>query len=124
RKAVALQSELVKKHPGVIAYEYSLSVMESSLARLLGERDKWKEARPLLEDSTKRLEAIWQNDQHRRNPMGLTYLRMTLNHSYQDLSEVLTHLGEEELAVSAKKKAETFSPGRPVGPRVSSQLRP
>jgi len=116
RRAVALQLDLVKKHPDVIAYNYSLAVMESSLARLLGEREKWKESRPLLEDSTTRLEALLQNSRKLVDPLGLGFMRMTLNRSYRVLSEVLTHLGESDLAAAAKRKAETYGPRRGLGP--------
>jgi serine/threonine protein kinase len=116
RNAVILQAELVKKYPDVLAYNYSLSVMESSLARLLGEREKWNEARPLLEDSTKRLEGLLQNHQNRVDPLGLSFMRMNLNRSFRDLGEVLNRLGEIDLASAAKNKAETYGPRRGPGP--------
>ena len=107
RKAVALQSDLVKKHQEVLAYNYSLSVMQTSLARVLGERENWKEARSLLEASITRLEVLL-NDPRLGNQ---NFMRMTLDRSYRDLGQVLMRLGETELAAKAKRKAEAYGPG-------------
>jgi tetratricopeptide (TPR) repeat protein len=109
RKAIALQSDLIQKHPDVIAYHYSLLVMQSSLARNLLQRGNWNEAKSLLESSTARLELLFSKDPK------LGFLRMALDSSYRDLGQVLVHLGETELATAAFKKAEAFGPGR--GPR-------
>lgn len=117
RTAVALQSDLVNKHSDVIAYNYGLSVMQSSLARLLAERGNWKESRSLLEASTQRMEALLRKDSK------LGFLRMALDRSYRDLGQVLTRLGETDLASAAYQKAEAFGPGR--GPEGGHrELRP
>jgi serine/threonine protein kinase len=111
KTAVALQTKVAKQHPEVVAYGFSLSLMETSLARLLGEREKWKDARPLLESSTKRLEGLLAKDQR------LSFARMHLGHGYGDLSVVLARLGEAGLAEEAQRKAESFAPDR--GPERS-----
>jgi len=109
RKAVNLQSELAKKHPDVIAYSYSLAVMQSSLARLLARNENWIEARKLLEESTTRMEDLFTRNSR------LGFMRMSLSHNYQELSQVLLHLSERDLASAALKKAEAYGPERAFG---------
>jgi serine/threonine protein kinase/tetratricopeptide (TPR) repeat protein len=114
RDAVALQAGLVKQHPEVLAYNFSLSLMQSSLARLVSDRGNVKEARVLLEASTTQLAALLDKD-HR-----LGFVGKFLGPAYRELAQVLTRLGEKELASQALHKAEGFGPGRgpdPFGPR-------
>jgi tetratricopeptide (TPR) repeat protein len=104
RKGVGFQAELVKQHGEVTAYSFSLALMQASLARVLSDRGKLPEARTLLEASAKRLESLLKKDEK----MG--FLRMFLEHRYRELAQVLTKLGEKELAAEAQKKADTFGP--------------
>jgi tetratricopeptide (TPR) repeat protein len=104
RKGVGIQAELVKQHGEVTAYNFSLALMQASLARVLSDRGKLSEARTLLEASAKRLESLLTKDEK----MG--FLRMFIDHRYRELAQVLTKLGEKDLAAEAQKKAEAFGP--------------
>jgi tetratricopeptide (TPR) repeat protein len=110
RKGVHIQSDLVKQYPDVIAYNFSLALLQASLGRVLTDRDKLKEARTLLEASAERLEALRKRDER------LGFVRMFLDHRYHELYQVLTRLGEKELAAEALRKAEALGPGREQDP--------
>jgi tetratricopeptide (TPR) repeat protein len=125
RKAVALQAKLAGKHPEVVAYRFSQSLMESSLARFLSDdekpKEKWNEARTLLESSARRLEELLQKDQ------SLRFARMSLGQNYQELAQVLIRLDARTLAAEAQRKAESFAPDRGpdhFGPREPRRQRP
>jgi tetratricopeptide (TPR) repeat protein len=112
RKAVALQTGLVKQHPEIVAYDLGLALAQTSLAGLLGDRGNSKEARSLLETAAKRLDALTS-----RVPR-LGSVRMGAGRTYRELAQVLTRLGESKLAEEAARKAEAFGPDRgPPGPR-------
>jgi tetratricopeptide (TPR) repeat protein len=114
RKAVALQTGLVRQHPEVVAYPFVLAMMQSSLARFLGGRGAWGEARTLLEASTDRLEELV-----RKEPR-LGFARGALGRGYRDLAQALRQLGDRDGAAAVLRKAEALGPGRgpePFGPR-------
>ncbi len=110
RKAVGLHADLVRQHPEVVAYNFTYAMMQSILAHKLSERNEWKEARTLLEAATERLEGILKRDPGLRSAQGC------LGRSERELSQVLTRLGEPELAARALKKAEEFGPDKRFGP--------
>jgi tetratricopeptide (TPR) repeat protein len=111
RKAVGLHADLVRQHPEVVAYNVTYAMFQSILAHKLCDRDEWKEARSLLESATERLETILKKDPRLRSAQGC------LGRSERDLAQVLTQLGEPELAARALKKAEEFGPDKRFGPQ-------
>jgi serine/threonine protein kinase len=125
RKAVAIQSALVKQYPHVVAYRFWLSLMECSLARCLREPGQSSEARTRLESAIARLEML------RLEQPGLDSIRPFLGMAYGELAMLHTRSGEKELAAKVQKKAEEFGPmmGRPPGgfgpsPREKNDKRP
>jgi tetratricopeptide (TPR) repeat protein/tRNA A-37 threonylcarbamoyl transferase component Bud32 len=124
RKAVMLQSRLVKQHPEVVAYGLSLALMQASLGRLQAERGNLKEARTLLETATIRLEELRSKGDKDKRP---GWVRFSLGRSQRELSRVLTRLGENELAAQALRRADELGPERgpaPFGPRGRGGRRP
>jgi serine/threonine protein kinase/tetratricopeptide (TPR) repeat protein len=117
RKAVALQSRLVKQHTDVLAYGFWLSQMECSLARVLSDRGELQEARSRLETAVERLEGLPTKDPR------LGSVRSFLGTAYRELAQVLRRGGDVELATKALRKAEELDrrqgPG-PPGPRGRS----
>ncbi len=105
-RAVSLQGKLARQFPEVMAHHFSLALTESSLAGLLEDVGKWKEARALLDTSTDRLNALLKKDQR------LAFVRTHLAQGYRDLSRVLGRLGETEPAAEAQRKAEALAPER------------
>ncbi len=104
RKAVELQEKLVKQYPEVAAYRCWLSLMERSLARVLGQRGQWREARSRLESAAGRLEALATKEPR------LGTVRPLLGTVYQDLAVVLNNSGETALAAEVLRKAEQYKP--------------
>ncbi len=121
RKAVVFQAGLVKKYPQVVAYSFWLSLMEGSLARVLGARGELQGARTHLETAASRLEELHKNDP----PLGSVC--QALGMTYRDLAQVHTRSGETELAAKTLRKAEEFDrergPGKP-GPHERGEMRP
>jgi tetratricopeptide (TPR) repeat protein len=110
RRAVATQARLVRGQPEVLPYQYGLARMEATLAQLLADRGDWTGARALLEGSAGRLEKVIQRDERPRFPREL------LGRDYLDLADVLTRLGEKDLAAEARRKAAAVGPDRGPGP--------
>lgn len=104
RKGIAVQSALVKQHSRVVAFEYALAALESSLARVLVDVGNWEEARGLLESSCNRLDTLLKKDDR------LMPARQSLHRNYRDLAEVLTRLGYRAQAVNALKQSESYGP--------------
>ncbi len=112
RKAVKLQTGLVHQHPEVVAYDLTLSRLQRSLAHLLTPRGavKLKEARTILEGSAERLEALL------KKAPTFGAVRFSLSRTDCDLADVLTRLGERDLASKAQRRADELGPERRGGP--------
>src|SRR5262249_54100908 len=120
RKAVSLQSGLVKQYPEVIAYGFWLSLMECSLARGLSEGGTLPEARTRLDSAAGRLEAL------REKEPKLGSIRQSLGMAYRNLAQVFGRSGEAELEALMLRKAESFGRerGPGFGPRDRGDFRP
>ena len=99
RKALALQSSLARRFPEVAPYRIWLATIQGSLARLLRDRGSLEEARLLAEASITMLSDI-KDDSAKHGPV-----RGLLVENYDCLAEVLSRMGEEELAQDARRQA-------------------
>src|SRR5262249_10416857 len=111
RKAFDLQTQLVKQHPNVVAYQFWLSLMERSLGKALSDLGQLSHARTHLKNATDRAEALRKKAPH----LGgvLPFLGM----AYRDLADALSRSGEPEAAAEALRKSAEFGPpGRGPGP--------
>jgi tetratricopeptide (TPR) repeat protein len=111
RKAAVLEASLSRQHPEVVAYDLTLSRIQRSLARVLADRKELTEARALLEASADRLDALLK-----KAPTQRERIRGSLGRTERDLAEVLTRLGEPELAAKARRRAEDLAPDHKGGP--------
>ena len=112
RKAVHLQTTLVRQHPEVLAYDLTQSRLQRLLARVLKDQKGMKliEARKMLEASTDHLEMLLN-----KSPQQLA-VRLSLARTERDLAEVLKELGEKDLAAKMLQKANEHEPERKGGP--------
>ncbi len=110
QKAVSLQTTLARQHADVLAYDLTLARMQRSLARVQVDRKQLKEARAVLEGTADHLEAVLK-----KSPTTLS-VRSSLGRTQRDLADVLTRLGEKDLATKAQKRADELGPERRGGP--------
>jgi hypothetical protein len=121
RKAVAVQSRLVKQYPEVVAYSFWLSDMEYALARVIGERGDLAAARSLLETAVVRLERL-QTQGLRPAP-----IRSLLATVHRDVAQIFQRSGEEALATQARNQADKLDLDTghgPTGPRARGGNNP
>ena len=83
---------LVKQHPKVVVYGFSLSMMQTALGRVYRARGDWKEARVPLEAANDRLFALYEKNK------DLNSVRSFLSMNSSELIDVLKNLGEPEKA--------------------------
>jgi tetratricopeptide (TPR) repeat protein len=123
RSALDLQSALVRQFPAVSSHRAWQAVVQESLADLLRERGELNEARSLLEDSVSMLNDCLAED---RKP---EHVRLLVR-NYENLADVLSRLGEQELADAARRQARghrtnsAFDEGLPTSPRPSKARPP
>jgi tetratricopeptide (TPR) repeat protein len=101
RKALALQSALVRQFPGALSYRVWQAVIQESLAKQL-RPDELDEARSLLEQSAATLTGCLAEEQNSGN------IRDLLARSYDSLAEVQARLGDEEAAGQARARAREY----------------
>ncbi len=103
RNAVSVQSDLVSRFPENASYSIVLGWLQQPLANGLREQGDLNEARRLLESSRDILELEWAADP------DTFYLRGLVVQAYFSLADVLSQLGEEELADQASRQAGEYS---------------
>ena len=108
RRALDVQSKLVRQHPDAIAYGFYLSLIERSLGEIESNRGQLSSAKLYLKSATERAEALRKRAPH------LGGIRPFLGMAYRDLANVLSRTGETGPAAEARKKAAEFGP--PKGP--------
>jgi tetratricopeptide (TPR) repeat protein len=106
RKALELQSSLVRRFPRNYFYQFELAVINESLARFFQDHDRLPEARTSLQDSIALFKGILENDP-KAGP-----LRGVLAHNYMNLSDLLRRAGDEKAAEEAAQQAQKFRPDR------------
>ncbi len=105
RKALDLQSVLVRRFPGTSPYCFWKGVIQDFLAGLLQEHGKLPEARAMREGSIASLKAAVERDPN-------APIRGALAHNYMRLADLLRSMGEEKAAAEAVRQAEALRPGR------------
>jgi serine/threonine protein kinase len=106
RKAIDLQSTLLRRFPQNSFYKFGIVVLRESLAAFLQEHDRLPEARATLLDSIALLKETMQNDSN-AGPM-----RGVLGHQYLSLADVLERMGDQKSAAEARRQAEAIRPPR------------
>jgi len=99
RKALALQSSLAQRFPEVSPYRIWLATIQGSLARLLCDRGQLEEARSLAQASVATLDDLVDNEPKHEHVRGV------LADSYDCLADVLSRMGEGQLARQARRQA-------------------
>jgi|GEM_PF-3730802 len=117
RQALAIQEQLVSRHPDVPAYRLWLGLMECSLGRARREQGDADAAQGIFEKVVQRLET-----QYRSEPR-LGAVQPILNMAYRELALAHQRAGHSQLAAEALKKAEQFGPP-PGGPPRPPNARP
>lgn len=92
RRAMEIQTRLVKRYPRVPSYEFWLCLVERSLAECLLESGQWRESTRLLLDAVQRAERL---DREK----SLPGVGMLLGMAYGDLAQALWAGGEQRLAL-------------------------
>jgi tetratricopeptide (TPR) repeat protein len=110
RKAIGVEATLSRQHPEVAIFDLALARIKRSLARVLRDRKDYTEARTILETSADRLEAMLK-----KAPQP-DRVRVSLGRTERDLADVLTRLGERDLAAKALRRADELGPERKPGP--------
>ncbi|MGD0382156.1 MAG: hypothetical protein ABSA77_01455 [Thermoguttaceae bacterium] len=105
RKALDLQSALVRRYPKTFTYKFGMAIIYESLAVLLEKRGVLSEARCMLQASIDALKELSQND-----PKAPP-LRGILAHHYMSLAELLRRMGEKQAAADAEAQARNLRPG-------------
>jgi tetratricopeptide (TPR) repeat protein len=104
QRSVEVGRSLVEEFPGVRRYRGAFSRALYSLAKVHHSRSQPEEARRLLEELI-RIESPPLEDSPRDGPGG-----WLLSEAYSELAEVLTELGQTELAEEASGKARELGP--------------
>ena len=115
RSALDLQSSLVRQFPAVVSHRVWRAVVQESLADLLRERGELQEARSLVEDALATLNDCLRREWH----PDFARLR---SRNYEHLADILTRLGERELAEAARHQAQ--SPAFGEGPQTLPKREP
>jgi tetratricopeptide (TPR) repeat protein len=110
RKALALQSSLVRRFPRNFPYRAGMDAIHDALRRLLQQTGRSPEARSMLEASITSLKELLEND-----PKA-GFLRGVLGMRYLDLAKLLREMGEEQAAADAERQAEALRPRWPNEP--------
>ncbi|HAK97243.1 MAG TPA: hypothetical protein DCM87_20205 [Planctomycetes bacterium] len=108
RKAIPVQSALTRDFPDVAPYTFGRMMLRMSLAGALrdqGARPQLEEARSLYEAVISELLPAGEDVAGRRGHEQ-RFLRFSLGQAYADLGRVLSALGDEDGAATARTKAE------------------
>jgi serine/threonine protein kinase len=108
RRALDLQSALVRRFPGNVYYGFGVVMIREATVARLTERGQWVEARKMLEGSIVLLKQLQQID----SQPGLA--RAVRAHHYWNLADVLHHLGDDPAAAEAMRQAEELRGPRPL----------
>ncbi len=104
RKALEIQSTLVRRFPRNFSYQFEMAIADESLAGLFQEQGRLPEARSAQQDAITSFKEIMQNDP-KAGP-----IRGVLAHNYANLSDLLRRMGEEQAAAEATRQAEALRP--------------
>ena len=105
RKALDLQSSLVRRYPKTSSYKFGMAMIYESLAGLLEARGVLPEARSMLQDSIASLKELSQSDPKGPPISGI------LAHNYMSLADLLRRMGEDQAAADADAQARDLRPG-------------
>jgi tetratricopeptide (TPR) repeat protein len=104
RKALDLQSALVRHYPKTHHYKFGLALINESLAELLQQSGKLSEARDKLQESITLLKDLSKNDPN------APPLRGVIAHHFMSLADLLRLMGEEQAAADASRQARDLRP--------------
>ncbi|MGO9114065.1 MAG: protein kinase domain-containing protein [Thermoguttaceae bacterium] len=102
RKALDVQSTLVRRFPENSSYKFSMAMIQESLGRLLMEHGRLPEARSALQDCIASFKEVLRHD------VKAGFVRFILAKNYMDLAEVLRDMGEDKAAEEAARQARNF----------------
>jgi tetratricopeptide (TPR) repeat protein len=106
RKAMDLQSTLVRRFPGNSSYKFWMAILHEWLAGLHQEHGQLATARTELQQSVALLKETMDKDPKAEHVSGV------LHHNYLSLANVLRRLGQDDAAAEALAKAQELHPGR------------
>ena len=106
RKALALQSSLVRRFPRNSSYKFGMTMIHDSLGWLLEQNERLPEARSMVEASIASLKELLENDP-KAGP-----LRGLLAFHYMNLAKLLREMGEPQATADAERQAEALRPRR------------
>jgi tetratricopeptide (TPR) repeat protein len=114
RRAIDLQTALVKQFPSVATYAMMAAYYESAMAAQCEERSQHEQARTLLESAAGRMDALAVTVGYKPR------VRWIAMHCYEELANVYERLGETKLSQDAWQRAEAMrmppSSSSPWGP--------
>jgi tetratricopeptide (TPR) repeat protein len=105
RKALDLQSALVRHYPKTHSYKFGMALIYESLAVLLEKRGVLSEARCMLQASIDALRELSQNDPKAPPLQGI------IAQHYRSLADLLRRMGEKQAAADADAQARNLRPG-------------
>jgi len=106
RKALVLQSSLVRRFPRTSSYKFGMALIHDSLGGLLQQRGRLPEARSMFEASIASLKELLENDPKAQPLRGL------LAYRYMSLADLLRGMGEKKAADDAIREAQDLRPDR------------
>ena len=106
RKALDLQSTLVRRFPRNSSYKFWMAIIHESLAGFLLERGQLAETRSALQDSIALLKEAMHDDPKAR------HIRDVLAGNYMNLADVLRRMNEDQAAADAIRQAHDLQPGQ------------
>ncbi|MGA2258213.1 MAG: serine/threonine-protein kinase, partial [Thermoguttaceae bacterium] len=102
RKALDVQSTLVRRFPENSSNKFWKAVIQESLGRLFQKHDRLPEARIALQDCIVSFNEVLQHDAKEWRVRGI------LSMNYINLADVLRHLGEDKAAEEAMGQAQNL----------------
>lgn len=107
RKALELQTSLVRRFPKTASYNFWMAVVQESLGQLLQQRGQLAESRLMQQDSIAEVKKILGSDPH----AGM--LRGLLAYKYTCLADLLRQMKDEKAAAEALRQADQLHQADP-----------